>query len=119
VSYFVAALFRVKLELLKTSAPRHAVSGVFHMTLFTVARDAESAAVATRRAMSERTGRVAFEDTRTVSVEFVECVNVLGLAAAEAEDRYLSRRRGRPPSGGAAAPARGGGTTSGAARASA
>jgi hypothetical protein len=94
VSYFVAALFRVRLEFLKAKEVRPAVSGRFHMTLYTVARDAESAAASARGAMSAQEG-FTLESVRVVSVEFVECVNVLASRSAAEADRYPQRPRGQ------------------------
>ena len=74
----VASLFRVRLEFLKAREVRDrpAVTGTFHMTLYVAASDAETAAAAARRALSERNGFVP-ERARVVSVKFVERVNVL------------------------------------------
>jgi hypothetical protein len=78
VSGPVAALFRVRVQILEASEASEygAVSGRHHATLGVVAPDAEVAAMAGRVAVAERDGVSPFL-ARVVSVEFVEGVNVL------------------------------------------
>jgi len=88
VKYLAASFFRVRLEILdaKELAQRPAVSGAFHMTLHVAASDAESAAAAARRAVTEHEG-FAPESVRAVSIKFIERVNVLATASSSSRNR--------------------------------
>jgi hypothetical protein len=61
------------------------------MTLYVVARNVDTAALAARRALSDVSGRVTVENVRTVSVEFVQAVNVLA-TTSEAGDQEVPDR---------------------------
>lgn len=94
----VAALFRVKVEILDAgeAVERPAVTGRHHAALGIVATDAEAAALAGRDAAAKREG-VASERTRVVSVEFVDGVNVLATSSPCTARGETARSSVRPP----------------------